>query len=312
MSNAELFQALGMFQQGVQQAAVAGAVSEATAAMNDIHSNITKEADQRKALKQLSDQTAMRLTGLGASGTQIKSAFDAIAPQQFGSVEQMQIEGDLTGSPLLQQTSANILKRKQQSVMAEKQYEAQLKAQLQAQEIQGKFGLQSQKAGLDVKEVKTGEWQKLDELAGTVDQSKQILKSFNALDKNTFLPRTGPGSSLFGATELLNPERTAFKMQVGQAGDLYQHMITGAGLSDKERAMLTEHRPNESDTPQQFETKLNTMIAIGDRAHARQLSGLKASGRDISGWQKMDAQRQAEDNLQKQSDSFLNQFQVGK
>ncbi len=307
MSNADLYQALQMFQQGTQQAAIAGAVNDATAAMGDIHSGITKEADQRKALKQLSDQTALRLTGLGASGTQIQSAFNAIAPQNFGSVEQMQIEGDLSGSPLLQSTSTNILKRRQQAVMAEKQYEANLKMQLQQQEIAGKFGLQAQKAGLDKKELKTDEWKQLDATAASLTQGQDIMKSFNSLDKSTFFPRTGPGADIPGI-ETANPERAQFNMQVGQWFDQYRHAVTGAGAQASELAMLEKNVPSLKDNPNAFKAKLETALNIGQRVHERQLRTLKASGRDVAGWNQADQLQQLQQQQAKDQDAFMNQF----
>jgi hypothetical protein len=112
MSNAELFKALQMFNDGVQQAATTSAVNDATKAMQQIQTGITDEAEQRRALDQLSRETALRLTGTGANGAQINSAFQAIAPQNFGSAEQMQLEGMARGSAHLTNTAGSIIKQR--------------------------------------------------------------------------------------------------------------------------------------------------------------------------------------------------------
>lgn len=109
MSMQDLFQALQMFQNGVKEAAVTTAVNDATKQMDAIKMSQIDEAAQRRALQDLSNQTALRLTGAGANGTQIQSAFNAIAPQNFGSAEQMQLEGALSGNQQLQQVSSEII-----------------------------------------------------------------------------------------------------------------------------------------------------------------------------------------------------------
>lgn len=105
----DLYQALQMFQQGVQQTAVSTAVNDATRQMQELNQANIDEGQKRQALQQLSNQTALRLTGAGANGTQIQSAFNAIAPQNFGSAEQMQLEGQLSGNKQLMGVSSGII-----------------------------------------------------------------------------------------------------------------------------------------------------------------------------------------------------------
>lgn len=140
MANDELFQALQMFTQGAQQAATSAAVNDATTAMHDIKNNITDQAQQRQQLDSLSRQLALRLSGTGASGSTINSAFSAIAPQSFGSAEQMQLEGQLSGNKQLIDTSASIIGDRRKAALNQLDYEAKIASSA----AEKKFGYDSQ------------------------------------------------------------------------------------------------------------------------------------------------------------------------
>lgn len=113
----DLFKALQLFQQGVQQYATGSAISEATKHFNDLQQQVQQgtinEQQGRQAFQNLSNQVALRLAGTGATGTQIQSAFNAISPQNFGSAEQMQLEGALSGNKELQRVSQDIIKQRE-------------------------------------------------------------------------------------------------------------------------------------------------------------------------------------------------------
>lgn len=109
MAMDDLFKALQMFQSGVQQYAITGAVNDANAQMQQLNQMQIDEGQKRQQLQQLANGVALRLTGVGASGTQIQSAFNAINPQAFGSVEQMQLEGELAGNKQLTGVASKIL-----------------------------------------------------------------------------------------------------------------------------------------------------------------------------------------------------------
>lgn len=126
MSMQELLQAFGMFKQSVQEASTANAISDATEAMQQIKSNVTDEAQKRQALQGLSDQVALRLTGIGAPASAVQQAFQSIAPQQFGSVEQMQLEGALSGNQQYQKTASGILGQREQAIKSRAEFENKL------------------------------------------------------------------------------------------------------------------------------------------------------------------------------------------
>lgn len=144
MSN--LFQALQMFQNGVKEAATTSAVNDATQAMQDINLQITDEAQKRQSLQQLANQTALRLTGTGASGTQIQSAFNAINPQNFGSVEQMQLEAGLTGNQHYGKVASDILAQRKKVKQEEMQMEFGFKNALADKQFARDIALEEIKA----------------------------------------------------------------------------------------------------------------------------------------------------------------------
>ena len=116
----DLLKAFQMFQGSVQQAAVSNAVEGASQHMNQINAQISDEAQKRQALQNLGNNLALRLTGVGANAAQVEQAFRAVSPQNFGSAEQLQLEGQLSGNKQYQQVAGDIMKQreeKQQKLM---------------------------------------------------------------------------------------------------------------------------------------------------------------------------------------------------
>lgn len=110
----DLLKAFQMFQGSVQQAAVSNAVEGASQHMNQINSQIVDEAQKRQALQNLGNNLALKLTGVGANAAQVEQAFRAVAPQNFGSAEQLQLEGQLSGNKQYQQVAGDIMKQREQ------------------------------------------------------------------------------------------------------------------------------------------------------------------------------------------------------
>ena len=136
MAMDDLFKALGMFQQGVQQYAITGAVNDATAQMQQLNQAQIDEGQKRQQLQQLANGVALRLTGVGANGQQIQSAFNAINPQNFGSVEQMQLEGELAGNQYMKETAGKILGAREQAKQKQMATEFGFNAALQDKKFQ--------------------------------------------------------------------------------------------------------------------------------------------------------------------------------
>lgn len=136
MAMDDLFKALGMFQQGVQQYALTGAVNEATAQMQQLNQAQIDEGQRRQQLQQLANGLALRLTGVGASGQQIQSAFNAINPPNFGSVEQMQLEGELADNQYMKDNAGKILGAREQARQKQMATEFGFNAALQDKKFQ--------------------------------------------------------------------------------------------------------------------------------------------------------------------------------
>lgn len=110
----DLLKAFQMFQGSVQQAAVSNAVEGASQHMNQINAQISDEAQKRQALQNLGNNLALRLTGVGANAAQVEQAFRAVSPQNFGSAEQLQLEGQLSGNKQYQQVAGDIMKQREE------------------------------------------------------------------------------------------------------------------------------------------------------------------------------------------------------
>lgn len=279
MSMQELMQAFGMFKQSVQEAATTNAVNDATAQMQQIKTGITDQAQQRVALQGLSDQLALRLTGVGAPASTIQTAFQAIAPQQFGSVEQMDIEGQLSGDKQLQKVAGKMKASAQQAKMAQLAYEAGLKAQLQQQELMGKMQIEGVKAGLQRKDLKSEEIKTVSEATDTLEQLEKLQTDYNAFD--TMFPRTGFGRKDIG------PDAATFEASNKQFFNSYKKFVTGTAASDKELEDLLQSVPNVKDSPWAYQAKLSKMKSNVEMLRNRKVVEYKAAGRDVSGFEQM-------------------------
>lgn len=116
----DLFKAMQMFQQGVKDFATTRAVNDANQQMYQINTQLKDEGEKRVALQQLGNQLALQLTGVGADAAKVAQAFNAVTPQNFGSAEQLQLEGQLSGNKFYQQQASKIIgEREQKEIRAE-------------------------------------------------------------------------------------------------------------------------------------------------------------------------------------------------
>lgn len=153
----ELLKAMQMFQEGVQRASIQEAVNDATVKVDEIKRASLDETQKRAALTDFSDKLALRLVGAGANAATIQQAFQAVKPQQFGSAEQMQLEGELTGNKQYQDVSSKIIKAREERALALKAREEQMK--LAVEEKKGMLDIKKEliKSGLKPSEIKPEE-----------------------------------------------------------------------------------------------------------------------------------------------------------
>jgi len=99
----DLQSAINGFNTALTDYATNSAIQSATQQVQQLNQMGLADAEKRQAASNLANQLALQLTGIGASGTQIQSAFSAIAPKQFTSSSQLFGEGLLTGNEPMQQ-----------------------------------------------------------------------------------------------------------------------------------------------------------------------------------------------------------------
>jgi hypothetical protein len=147
----DLLKAISMYQDSVQAAATTNAVSDASRQMASINEQVQmgaiNEQQQRQALQGLSNQVALNLLGTGADAQKVQSAFAAISPQNFGSAEQLQLEGSLSGNKFYNKQANSILEER----------EARSLRKLKAEEAI-KLNVEFQKGMMDIKRdlIKSG------------------------------------------------------------------------------------------------------------------------------------------------------------
>jgi hypothetical protein len=102
-SLSEFTQAVQAFNGNMRQLATSKAVGNATQQVKLINEEVKDEGEKRVALQNLSNELALRLTGIGADPSQVSQAAGAVAPQAFQSAGQAILEGSLSSRPELAQ-----------------------------------------------------------------------------------------------------------------------------------------------------------------------------------------------------------------
>lgn len=277
----EMLQGLQMFQTGVSQAVTGYAINQANSEVNKINEQITDEGEKRQALQGLANNLALRLTGSGASGTQIQAAFNAVNPQNFGSFEQLGLEGQLSGNKQYQGVASNHAKAQAQ---AGRQSEL-FKHQLDMEKLGVQASLKAQ--GDRAKPLESTELEKLSILGETSIAMDEMIHKFNTLDDKTLaLPRTGLGSTgipfVSPIAAMITPERQELHTMAKLISDKYRQMITGAGASDKELLRLEASLPNAvDDSPSAFITKAKLFAEQAKKIEQRRMRLYEAAGRNM-------------------------------
>lgn len=76
----DLYKALGVFQEGMQQFAITQGVNQATQAVDQLNQAGLSELQKRQEQQKIAQQLAMRMTQAGANASQIQTAVGAIGP----------------------------------------------------------------------------------------------------------------------------------------------------------------------------------------------------------------------------------------
>jgi hypothetical protein len=277
--NSELFTALQMFNQGVQQAATSSAISEATQQVGQIQSQIQDAGQQRQALDSLSKQLALRLTGVGAPAAAIQQAMQAVGPKQYGSVAEMQMDAALTGNPFLKETSKSLMDQATKSAKQMKLFEhgldmdklgAQGMNALQLQMLKGQADKQA------ASKITADELAKLNAVDEQLGFGRDLLKRMESGE--ALIPGASFVGPMSGRTDtVLNPDKAAFQADLGR---FFERLET--------------RMPQPTDTAGVFKRKMEYLLKYAQDKKNVQIKNWGLTGRDVGGLlQGMKAEQQA-------------------
>jgi hypothetical protein len=97
MSLQELFQAMNMFKDGVQQLGTARAIDDAQSKVQELKTQQLDSMQERAQLSNISQGLTMSLAKIGAPASQISTVAGAIAPAAIGSPEDAYVQGSMAG-----------------------------------------------------------------------------------------------------------------------------------------------------------------------------------------------------------------------
>jgi hypothetical protein len=106
MAMQDLFQAMQMFKQGVQELQTSRVISGANEAVQQIKSSEMDEQQQRAELSSLANQMTMNLAQLGTPATTIQQIAGAIGPRRFSNPAEAAMEGAISGDQKLMDAAA--------------------------------------------------------------------------------------------------------------------------------------------------------------------------------------------------------------
>jgi hypothetical protein len=241
----DLFKALQMYQTGVQQAAFTSAANEASAQMQQIQQSQLDDMQKRQALQQLANQSTLKMLGTGANAAQVGQAFNAIAPQTFGSVEQMQLEGELSGNKAYQQTASKIMTEREGRQMRSQQ--RMLDMELKKEYAKGMMDIQQEmiRQGMKPSQVKQedvafdtnidmanqylGELEQTIQNYGTAEVDKGVFNTEGSSKAAATLSQT-PYKLAVTWSKLVDPNSTAREGEVKAFMDNMK--VSGWGVSN--------------------------------------------------------------------------------
>jgi hypothetical protein len=165
MAMQDLYTALQMFGDGVNQLQTSRAISGANEQVQQIRASEASEQEKRAAMQQISNGLVAHLAAGGTPATTIQAVAGAIGPKQFANANQMNEEALLTGNSQL-----GSMATQQQTFENNKAFElAKIKAQARENPLaQMKF--EEAKAQFDAKEFA--------KFSKTIDPTSEVRSSF--------------------------------------------------------------------------------------------------------------------------------------
>ena len=281
MSLSELFTAMNMFKQGVQEFATARGISQAQEQVEALKGAQMDELERRSALSNIANNLTLNLAKTGAPVSQVQLATGAIAPAAIKTPEEAMMQGALAGpgGAALSQLGQDVemkskgsefefLRRQQAFQAAESE-----KSRASAENVAGirSTGGQNKLKPLSDKEIDT-----ISSLEDDIVIGQSIVKDITA---SPWL--TGPAAGRIPGRGMVDPKFAEFQQGVQSWFDQYRSRITGAGASDVELERLKKTRPNISDTPSQLAAKVRAIEKLSTQVRTRKLKNLEKAGRDV-------------------------------
>jgi hypothetical protein len=244
----DLFKALGVFQQGVQEAAIAKGINDATTVVDQLRNNVEMDTQQKiTAQKQVANQLMAQLSAAGAPASRIQSAAAGLMPempqtsrdafalaQQTGDPYYMKMAKDMQGfeqAPQMEQMS-----RQQSFQSTEAEKDRAFRWQLAMAEL-GKTTAKEKKAGevsfdVNVKQAK----QFLSELKTTVSNFGTFESEWVGNSKAAAVLRQTPYQLAITYAKIVDPDSVAREGEVAAA----QKYLINLGMMKNKKTALEE------------------------------------------------------------------------
>jgi hypothetical protein len=285
MSLQELFQAMNMFKEGVNQMSVTRGISNAQQQMNQLNSAQMDEIEKRNALQGIANNLALDLGKTGAPVHQIQSAVGAVAPTAIKTADDAILQGALAGprgasltelgktadmnsaAPAFEQQQ-----RTQDFTAGENAKNRQMQleiAGLRNNGGKGKIRNLTPKEIKDITSYEEGEAM-MTSLANDVEQDPMLAGIIAGR-----IPLRGKVAQDFAA----------FKTKTAMQFNEYRLRITGAGAGPTELAMLEKVTPIVTDSPKEFISKARTFAEVNRKIRNRLLKNMERGKADVSGFE---------------------------
>lgn len=287
----DLFTALEMFKSGATDLGRATAIHDATAeiqkakvAMRDDTGEIIKEADRFNTIKEIGIKLAAQLAAGGTPATTI----DAVVGRFGGNAKNPQdliLQGVMEGGKESEQ-GKYMIARGQEALRADaavqmEMLDRRLKANAEIAEASNQTKVDLAKTR-GQKPLNSTELKTVVELETQSVTGEDLLAKFNKKRNMVGLQNNIPMAQFFRG--LADPDFKDFQAQVGRWFDDYKNRISGTAVGKEEEPILRANTPNMTDTPPQFQKKIQTILEVGKRVERKMLELYGKAGRDVSGF----------------------------
>jgi hypothetical protein len=265
---------LTSFQKDMTDVAVLNGAFQASEKMKEIKASGIDEIEQRKQLDVLGRDFALRLAGVGADGTQIQTAMQAIAPPQIKNAADANMQGELTGSSQLQalgqraQTFENVpqtIEREDNQAWTSRENALNRANNLEVSK--------TKKGGnrLPITAIK-----EINQLDNDIRIGSGVLKE---VENDPYLAGVIAGRIPFRGKG--DPKFAKFKQKVDSFFNSYRQRITGAAASDTELQLIKSTVFGEKDSPSEFIAKAQSILEIAEAQRANNLQNYEDLRYDV-------------------------------